>query len=77
MIFFFKRMTLGLTYQRLVNYIGFCCIFAYIAVILTVRYLELCSRMLLIILQITFSCWPVRLNFQYDSSALLGVSIQS
>ena len=36
MIFFFKRMTLGLAYQRLVNYIGICCILAYIAVLCTV-----------------------------------------
>lgn len=36
MIFFFKRMTLGLSYQRLVNYIGYACVIAYTAVVLTV-----------------------------------------
>ena len=38
MIFFFKRMTIGLSQQRLVNYIGYACIVTYIAVILTVRW---------------------------------------
>jgi hypothetical protein len=36
MIFFFKRMTMGHSQQRIVNYIGIACAVTYLAVILTV-----------------------------------------
>lgn len=37
MIFFFKRMTVGLSQRRLVDYIGYGCLLTYVAVISTVR----------------------------------------
>ncbi|VUC29857.1 unnamed protein product [Clonostachys rosea] len=48
MVCFFMRMTMGLSQQRLVNYIGIACIVSYVAVFLT----------------ITFGCFPVHLNWQ-------------
>lgn len=72
MIFFFKRMTIGLSQQRLVNYIGYACIVTYIAVILTVCWRQLpCYSIYLVhppvanaLWQITFGCWPVQHNYQ-------------
>lgn len=37
MVYFFKRMTMGLSQQRLVNYIAVGCLLSYFVIILTVR----------------------------------------
>ncbi|KAH9884075.1 hypothetical protein F4778DRAFT_800406 [Xylariomycetidae sp. FL2044] len=48
MLCFFKRMTIGSTHNKAVNYISIACVVSYAAVFLT----------------ITFGCWPYHKNWQ-------------